>query len=133
MTDPAVERPGWLDTLTDSLSEQSRLNQVVALRPGIGARPAAVLILIGAGPRGPEIMFVAAAELVRTKSVPRVCVTTPDRLPFLVALQMLMITIWPTLLCGKRPRRPALTGAASKSSAYFRRRTWRSAGSMSQR
>jgi 8-oxo-dGTP pyrophosphatase MutT (NUDIX family) len=65
MTDPALERPGWLDTLTDSLSEQSRLNQVVALRPGIGARPAAVLILIGEGPEGPEIMFVERAAGLR--------------------------------------------------------------------
>ena len=65
MTDPALERPEWLDTLTDSLSEQSRLNQVVALRPGIGARPAAVLILIGEGPEGPEIMFVERAAGLR--------------------------------------------------------------------
>lgn len=65
MTDPALERPRWLDTLTDSLSEQSRLNQVVALRPGIGARPAAVLILIGEGPEGPEIMFVERAAGLR--------------------------------------------------------------------
>jgi 8-oxo-dGTP pyrophosphatase MutT (NUDIX family) len=65
MTDPALERPGWLDTLTDSLSEQSRLNQVVALRSGIGARPAAVLILIGEGPEGPEIMFVERAAGLR--------------------------------------------------------------------
>jgi 8-oxo-dGTP pyrophosphatase MutT (NUDIX family) len=65
MTDPTLERPEWLDTLTDSLSEQSRLNQVVALRPGIGARPAAVLILIGEGPEGPEIMFVERAAGLR--------------------------------------------------------------------
>jgi 8-oxo-dGTP pyrophosphatase MutT (NUDIX family) len=65
MTYPALERPEWLDTLTDSLSEQSRLDQVVALRPGIGARPAAVLILIGEGPQGPEIMFVERAAGLR--------------------------------------------------------------------
>jgi len=65
MTDPALERPEWLDTLTDSLSEQSRLNQVVALRPGIGARSAEVLILIGEGPEGPEIMFVERAAGLR--------------------------------------------------------------------
>ena len=66
MTNPALERPEWLDTLTDSLSERARLNQVVALRPGIGARPAAVLILIGEGPQGPEIMFVERAAGLRT-------------------------------------------------------------------
>jgi hypothetical protein len=38
---------------------------VVALRPGIGARPAAVLILIGEGPEGPEIMFVERAAGLR--------------------------------------------------------------------
>ncbi len=58
MTNPDMERPEWLADLTVALSEQSRLDQVVALRPGIGARPAAVLILIGEGPDGPEIMFV---------------------------------------------------------------------------
>lgn len=60
------ERPEWLGTLTDALSEKSRLDQVVALRPGVGARPAAVLILIGDGPEGPEIMFVERAAGLRT-------------------------------------------------------------------
>jgi hypothetical protein len=58
MISPGPERPEWLGTLTDALAEKSRLERVVALRPGVGARPAAVLILIGAGPEGPEIMFV---------------------------------------------------------------------------
>ena len=66
MTDAQLERPGWLDTLINALSEQSRLDQVVALRPGVGARPAAVLILIGKGPQGPEIMFVERAAGMRT-------------------------------------------------------------------
>src|SRR4029450_10836554 len=66
MSDPSVERPEWLDDLTEALSEQSRLDQVVAIRPGIGGRPAAVLILIGAGPAGPEIMFVERAAGMRT-------------------------------------------------------------------
>ena len=66
MTNPDMERPEWLADLTDALSEQSRLDQVVALRPGIGARPAAVLILIGEGPDGPEIMFVERAVGMRT-------------------------------------------------------------------
>ena len=39
---------------------------MVAIRPGIGARPAAVLILIGDGPDGPEIMFVERAAGMRT-------------------------------------------------------------------
>jgi 8-oxo-dGTP pyrophosphatase MutT (NUDIX family) len=65
VTNPDPEPPAWLDTLTEALSEQSRLERVVALRPGIGARPAAVLILIGEGPEGPEIMFVERAAGLR--------------------------------------------------------------------
>jgi 8-oxo-dGTP pyrophosphatase MutT (NUDIX family) len=66
VTDLHGERPEWLRDLTDALSQQSRLDQVVALRPGVGARPAAVLILIGDGPAGPEIMFVERAPDMRT-------------------------------------------------------------------
>ena len=66
MIDAQPEPPEWLKTLTDALSERSRLDQVVALRPGVGARPAAVLILIGEGPQGPEIMFVERAAGMRT-------------------------------------------------------------------
>jgi 8-oxo-dGTP pyrophosphatase MutT (NUDIX family) len=66
MTAAHTERPDWLTTLTDALSEQSRLDQVVAIRPGIGARPAAVLILIGEGRAGPEIMFIERAAGMRT-------------------------------------------------------------------
>jgi 8-oxo-dGTP pyrophosphatase MutT (NUDIX family) len=66
MTDARHERPGWLDALIDALAERSRLDQVVALRPGVGARPAAVLILIGEGAQGPEIMFVERAAGMRT-------------------------------------------------------------------
>jgi 8-oxo-dGTP pyrophosphatase MutT (NUDIX family) len=66
MTDAQDERPEWLHDLTDALSQQSRLDQVVAIRRGIGARPAAVLILIGDGPSGPEIMFVERAADMRT-------------------------------------------------------------------
>jgi 8-oxo-dGTP pyrophosphatase MutT (NUDIX family) len=65
MTNPDLDRPAWLGTLTEALSQQSRVRQVVALRPGIGARPAAVLILIGEGPAGPEIMFVERAAGLR--------------------------------------------------------------------
>ena len=39
---------------------------MVAIRPGVGARPAAVLILIGEGPEGPEILFVERAAAMRT-------------------------------------------------------------------
>lgn len=66
MTEAKGERPEWLDDLTDALGQQSRLEQVVSIRPGIGARPAAVLILIGDGPAGPEILFVERAAGLRT-------------------------------------------------------------------
>ncbi len=58
--------PGWLEELTGSLAEPGRLHRAVALRPGVGGRPAAVLVLIGAGPRGPEILFVERATTLRT-------------------------------------------------------------------
>ena len=35
------------------------------MRPAVGARPAAVLILIGTGPDGPEILFVERATTLR--------------------------------------------------------------------
>ncbi len=60
------DRLEWLDRLTRALAEPSRLARVVALRPGVGARPAAVLILIGEGPGGPEILLVERASTMRT-------------------------------------------------------------------
>jgi 8-oxo-dGTP pyrophosphatase MutT (NUDIX family) len=65
-----------------ALADEARLNQVVAVRPGVGARAAAVLILIsegGAGPGkgddpleppksegGPELLFVERPLTMRT-------------------------------------------------------------------
>jgi 8-oxo-dGTP pyrophosphatase MutT (NUDIX family) len=67
VSDPrATEVPDWLQPLTAALAEPTRLDQVVAIRPGVGARAAAVLILIGAGPDGPEIMFIERAADMRT-------------------------------------------------------------------
>ena len=61
-----MTRPPWLDTLTAALSEPSRVDPIIAIRPGVGARAAAVLILIGEGPEGPEILFVERASTMRT-------------------------------------------------------------------
>ena len=61
-----MTRPPWLDALTAALSEPSRVDPIVAVRPGTGARAAAVLILIGEGPEGPEILFVERASTMRT-------------------------------------------------------------------
>ena len=63
MTVDAGARPDWLEPLTKALADPARLTQVVAVRPGVGARPAAVLILIGSGP---EIMFVERPTTMRT-------------------------------------------------------------------
>ncbi len=59
-------RPDWLEPLTRSLAQPDRLAEVVALRPGVGARRAAVLVLLGSGPEGPEILFVERASTMRT-------------------------------------------------------------------
>jgi 8-oxo-dGTP pyrophosphatase MutT (NUDIX family) len=61
-----VTRPAWLDALTVALSEPSRVDPIIAIRPGVGARAAAVLILIAEGPSGPEILFVERASTMRT-------------------------------------------------------------------
>ena len=59
-------RPDWLEPLTTALRDPARMNQVVAIRPGVGARPAAVLVLIGEGLEGPEILFVERPTTMRT-------------------------------------------------------------------
>ena len=78
MTVDGLARPNWLRPLTDALADPSRLAPTVAVRPGRGARPAAVLILIGAGrvaadrdhrldpPRSPTILFVERPTTMRT-------------------------------------------------------------------
>jgi 8-oxo-dGTP pyrophosphatase MutT (NUDIX family) len=60
--------PTWLDSLTSALGQRDRLANVAALRPALGdrARQAAVLILIGHGANGPELMFVERAATLRT-------------------------------------------------------------------
>jgi 8-oxo-dGTP pyrophosphatase MutT (NUDIX family) len=63
--DPA-DLPDWLAPLATSLLDGSRLEQVVALRPGLGGRRAAVLLLIADGSSGPEILFLERASTMRT-------------------------------------------------------------------
>ncbi len=58
--------PGWLDPLAVSLRDDQRLADAVSIRPGQGGRRAAVLVLIGAGPEGPEIVFIERASTMRT-------------------------------------------------------------------
>ena len=81
MTLADLARPEWLAELTDALADPARLEKAVAIRPGIGARPAAVLILVGDGASpgkgddplgppngegGPEILFVERPTTMRT-------------------------------------------------------------------
>ena len=61
-----MTRPQWLDRLSAALSEPSRVDPIIAIRPGVGARAAAVLILIAEGSEGPEILFVERASTMRT-------------------------------------------------------------------
>jgi 8-oxo-dGTP pyrophosphatase MutT (NUDIX family) len=78
VTVEGLSRPDWLHPLTVALADPARLTSVVALRPGVGARPAAVLILIGSGrvtakgddplepPKSPTILFVERPTTMRT-------------------------------------------------------------------
>ncbi|HEY5820447.1 MAG TPA: CoA pyrophosphatase [Propionibacteriaceae bacterium] len=61
-----TETPTWLAPLSAALAEPIRLDEVVAIRPGVGGRAAAVLVLIAEGARGPEILFVERASTLRT-------------------------------------------------------------------
>jgi 8-oxo-dGTP pyrophosphatase MutT (NUDIX family) len=73
-----LARPAWLQPLTEALADPARLTPVVAVRPGVGARKAAVLILIGAGDAAgkgddsverlvsPTILFVERPTTMRT-------------------------------------------------------------------
>jgi 8-oxo-dGTP pyrophosphatase MutT (NUDIX family) len=63
VTVEGLARPDWLRPLTDALADPEQLASVVAIRPGVGARAAAVLILIGPGP---EILFVERPTTMRT-------------------------------------------------------------------
>ena len=63
-TDDGV--PGWLAPLATALLDQRRAADVVALRPGTGGRPAAVLVLVGRGREGPEILFIERSSTMRT-------------------------------------------------------------------
>jgi 8-oxo-dGTP pyrophosphatase MutT (NUDIX family) len=55
-----------LEPLAAALASPDRLQQVVAVRPGVGGRAAAVLVLLAEGERGPEILFVERAATLRT-------------------------------------------------------------------
>ena len=66
LTPRTADLPDWLRPLDLALVDDERLQQAVSLRPGVGGRAAAVLVLIGEGERGPEILFVERASTLRT-------------------------------------------------------------------
>lgn len=66
VTPPTGDLPEWLQPLDRALLDDTRLRRAVALRPGIGGRAASVLVLIGEGERGPQILFVERAATLRT-------------------------------------------------------------------
>ena len=61
MTVDRLARPDWLEPLTGALADPARLTPVVAVRPGVGARKAAVLILIGGSPGNRPVATAARA------------------------------------------------------------------------
>jgi 8-oxo-dGTP pyrophosphatase MutT (NUDIX family) len=61
-----VSEPTWVATLREALADPTQLSRTVAVRPGVGGRAAAVLILIAAGPAGPEVVFIERAGTMRT-------------------------------------------------------------------
>ena len=61
-----IETPDWVPQLRTVLAEGRRQAWSDLLRPAQDARAAAVLILIGTGPEGPEILFVERATTLRT-------------------------------------------------------------------
>jgi 8-oxo-dGTP pyrophosphatase MutT (NUDIX family) len=81
VTGAGLAVPDWLRPLNEALADPARLDPVVAIRPGVGARQAAVLILVGDGANpgkaddplgppkgqgGPEILFVERPTTMRT-------------------------------------------------------------------
>lgn len=56
----------WVPRLRSVLAEGRRQAWTDQLRPAKGARAAAVLLMIGTGPAGPEILFVERATTMRT-------------------------------------------------------------------
>jgi hypothetical protein len=105
--------PRWLESLTSALGQRDRLANVAALRPALGdrARQAAVLILIGDGARGPEMMFVERAATLRTHA---------GQIAFQAAPETPKTSILPTPRSARRLKRPGWIGPESRSSAGCR-------------
>ncbi len=61
-----LDVPDWLVPLQQGLSDPGRRERVVAPRPGRGARASAVLILLGEGGQGPDVLLVERAATLRS-------------------------------------------------------------------
>ena len=57
--------PEWLAPLASGVGDPDRLSPIAATRPTRAGRRAAVLILIGPGDRGPQLLFVERAATMR--------------------------------------------------------------------
>ena len=66
MTVTGSDRPTWLHPLAHALTDPQRRAAVVAGRPGRGSRPSAVLVLLGEGRTGPEVLMVERAATLRS-------------------------------------------------------------------
>jgi len=63
---PGLPVPSWLSTLEHNLADNERLHQTVAVRPGRGGRPSAVLILIGGADLATaQLLFIERASTMR--------------------------------------------------------------------
>jgi len=61
-----MSEPSWVGRLREALADPAQLARTVAVRPGVGGRAAAVLILLAEGPTGPEVVFIERAGTLRT-------------------------------------------------------------------
>ncbi len=57
--------PHWLRTLQESLTDNKERSRAVAVRPGVGGRAAAVLILLGESESKPDLLFIERASTLR--------------------------------------------------------------------
>lgn len=63
---PSASVPPWLAALQSGLDDPDRAGRTVAVRPGVGGRPAAVLMLLSPDAVGPRLLFIERATTLRT-------------------------------------------------------------------
>lgn len=60
-----VELPGWLQPIARSVGDVRGSDLTRFLPPAHGGRPSAVLMLLGEGPRGPDLLLIERAHELR--------------------------------------------------------------------